>query len=175
MLNTTCVNILRLALFFICFAGIADDTLLEGFREPPQEAKPHVWWHWMNGNVSKAGITADLEAMASAGIGGAQIFDVSDGICPGPVVFNSDAWMDMEGYGSAPGQPLCALAHGAMAEPQKPAALSAEICHHLLRGTSAYGASPTAMAGLPTMREMKLTHTGIDRKKQLYYVLEIPN
>lgn len=95
MLNTTFANILRMALFFTCFAGIAGDALLEGFRAPPKEAKPHVWWHWMNGNVSKAGITADLEAMASAGIGGAQIFDVSDGICPGTVIFNSDAWMDM--------------------------------------------------------------------------------
>ena len=71
------------------------DPLLNGFRTPPHEAKPHVWWHWMNGNVSKAGITADLEAMAKAGIGGAQIFDVSDGIPPGRVAFNSDLWFEM--------------------------------------------------------------------------------
>ena len=76
----------------ICAAG---DPLLDGFRAPPREAKPHVWWHWMNGNVSKAGITADLEAMAKAGIGGAQIFDVSDGIPPGCVAFNSDLWLEM--------------------------------------------------------------------------------
>ena len=87
--------VVLLGLFWMLLPGWAGDALREGFENPPQEAKPHVWWHWMNGNVSKAGITADLEAMASAGIGGAQVFDVSDGICPGPVAFNSDAWMDM--------------------------------------------------------------------------------
>ena len=83
------------ALSWACLSAFGADALREGFANPPHESRPHVWWHWMNGNVSKAGITADLEAMASAGIGGAQIFDVSDGICPGPVAFNSDAWMDM--------------------------------------------------------------------------------
>ena len=71
------------------------DALFDGFASPPASARPHVWWHWMNGNVTKEGITADLEAMAKAGIGGAQIFDVSDGIPAGDVAFCSDAWFDM--------------------------------------------------------------------------------
>ena len=50
----------------ICAAGLES-----GFRAPPDAAKPQVWWHWMAGNVTRAGITADLEAMAEAGIGGA--------------------------------------------------------------------------------------------------------
>ena len=33
--------------------------LEEAFRNPPPEARPHTWWHWMNGNVSKEGISAD--------------------------------------------------------------------------------------------------------------------
>ena len=49
----------------------------------------------MNGNVTKEGILADLEAMARAGIGGAQIFDVSDGIPAGSVAFCSEEWFDM--------------------------------------------------------------------------------
>lgn len=40
-------------------------SLEQHFREPPVSAKPHTWWHWMNGNVTKAGIKADLEAMAA--------------------------------------------------------------------------------------------------------------
>lgn len=68
------------------------DALYEGFVTPPDSAKPHVWWHWMNGNVSRDGIVADLEAMKKAGIGGAQIFDVSDGIPPGPVAFGGEEW-----------------------------------------------------------------------------------
>lgn len=53
------------------------DPLLSGFKEPPQEARPRVWWHWLNGNVSKDGITKDLEWMARIGIGGVQTFDVN--------------------------------------------------------------------------------------------------
>ena len=45
------------------------DPLPSSFVHPPSSAKPQVWWHWVNGNVSKPGITADLEAMKRAGIG----------------------------------------------------------------------------------------------------------
>jgi hypothetical protein len=46
-----------------------------GFQNPPASAKPRVWWHWMNGNISKEGIRADLEWMKRIGIGGFQNFD----------------------------------------------------------------------------------------------------
>ena len=68
--------------------------LADRFRTPSDDARPQVWWHWMNGNVSKAGITADLEAMKAIGIGGAHIFDVSIDIPKGSVDFNSLAWYD---------------------------------------------------------------------------------
>ena len=45
----------------------------------PNDAKPRVWWHWMNGNVTREGITADLEWMERVGIGGMQMFDGSLG------------------------------------------------------------------------------------------------
>ena len=48
----------------------------------------------MNGNVTKDGITADLEAMARVGIGGVQIFDAGLALPKGPVEFASDAWFD---------------------------------------------------------------------------------
>jgi hypothetical protein len=38
-----------------------------GFQQPPDSAKPRVWWHWMNGNISKEGIELDLEWMHRAG------------------------------------------------------------------------------------------------------------
>jgi len=47
------------------------------FKTPPQAAKPRVWWHWMNGNISKEGIQKDLEWMERTGIGGFQNFDAS--------------------------------------------------------------------------------------------------
>ena len=53
----------------------APDALEQGFKDPPEAARPRAWWHWMNGNVTKAGITADLEWMKRVGIGGMQMFD----------------------------------------------------------------------------------------------------
>ena len=53
------------------FADVAPGaaSLEEGFHNPPSSAKPHTWYHMMNGNVTKAGITCDFEALAKAGIG----------------------------------------------------------------------------------------------------------
>ena len=78
----------------VASASFADNLSPEEFRSPPPSARPHTWWHWMNGNVTKDGITADLEAMASAGIGGAQIFDAGLALPRGPVAFASDEWFD---------------------------------------------------------------------------------
>ena len=70
----------------------AQDTLKTSFTNPPLSARPHTWWHWMNGNITKEGITADLEAMKKVGIGGAQIFNVDQGIPAGKVPYMSAAW-----------------------------------------------------------------------------------
>lgn len=66
--------------------------LERAFVHPPEAAKPHTWWHWMNGNLTKEGITRDLAEMKRVGLGGAQIFNVTDGILPGPVKFMSAEW-----------------------------------------------------------------------------------
>ena len=58
----------------------AEDALAQGFKSPPDSAKPRVWWHWLNGNVTKEGITADLEWMNRVGIAGMQMFDGSLGV-----------------------------------------------------------------------------------------------
>ena len=70
----------------------AADSLAAGFANPPRTDGPVAWWHWMNGNVSREGITADLEAMAEAGFSGVQLFDEGCGIAPGPVGFATDEW-----------------------------------------------------------------------------------
>ena len=57
------------------------NDLVEGFTNPPDSVKPHTFWHWMNGNVTKEGISADLEAMKDVGIGGVMLF-VMDGDIP---------------------------------------------------------------------------------------------
>ncbi len=55
----------------------AGDTLKSGFENPPASARPRVWWHWMNGNITKEGIKLDLEWMHQAGLGGFQNFDAA--------------------------------------------------------------------------------------------------
>lgn len=70
-------------------------SLEESFLDPPPSARPWTWWHWIDGNVTKEGITRDLEAMARAGLGGVLIFNVKLGLPDGPVRFMTDEWRDM--------------------------------------------------------------------------------
>ena len=79
-------------------AYTADLTLERGFRRPPASARPWTWWHWMDGHVSHAGITADLEAMRDIGLGGATLFDVTAGMARGPVDFGTEAWFGAVGH-----------------------------------------------------------------------------
>ena len=41
----------------------APTDLQQGFQAPPESARPRVWWHWMNGNITQEGIKMDLEWM----------------------------------------------------------------------------------------------------------------
>lgn len=70
-------------------------SLQEGFENPPASAQPRTWWHWVSGNITKAGITADLEAMQRVGIREAQIFNVGIGFPEGPVQYMSNEWLEM--------------------------------------------------------------------------------
>lgn len=58
-------------------------SLREQFQNPSDEAKPWTFWYWMFGAVSKEGITADLEAMKHAGLGGTYLMPIK-GIKEGP-------------------------------------------------------------------------------------------
>ena len=55
------------------------DPLEMGFKSPPESAKPRTWWHWTMSNVTKDGITKDLEWMKRVGIGGFMLADVNAG------------------------------------------------------------------------------------------------
>jgi hypothetical protein len=79
---------LLLAISLPAWAGnLADD-----FRNPPASARPWVYWFFMDGNISREGITADLEAMQQVGIGGVILMEVDVGVPPGPVKFMSEPW-----------------------------------------------------------------------------------
>ena len=68
--------------------------LAAAFARPPAAARPWVYWFWNNGNVTRAGITADLEAMQRVGIGGVILMDVVERFAPprGPATFMSEQW-----------------------------------------------------------------------------------
>ncbi|MBI5768086.1 MAG: hypothetical protein HZA93_09840 [Verrucomicrobia bacterium] len=86
----------RLAPALLVLAAVtpatAADTLEAGFAAPPPAARPLVWWHWINGNVTKHGIEADLADMKRVGIAGVQMFDASIYLPPGPVRYGTDTW-----------------------------------------------------------------------------------
>ena len=73
------------------------DALAPGFQAPPPSARPWVYWFWNNGNVTSNGITADLEAMRRAGIGGVLIMDVVERFAPprGTAEFMNPEWQSL--------------------------------------------------------------------------------
>jgi hypothetical protein len=78
-----------------CLGANAQDK--NQFQSPPNSAKPRVWWHWMNGNISKEGIQKDLEWMERVGIGGFQNFDANlftPVVVPKKLVFMQPDWKD---------------------------------------------------------------------------------
>ena len=82
------------ALLLAPLIAVAD--LEEEFANPPPSARPWAYWFWINGNISKAGITADLEAMKRVGIGGVLWMEVSgQAWAPeGPLAPASPQWQE---------------------------------------------------------------------------------
>lgn len=69
------------------------------FRSPSADTRPGCYWYWINDNISKEGITKDLEAMARVGIGRAYIGHIFDrrkptDTAPGKIKFMSREWWD---------------------------------------------------------------------------------
>jgi hypothetical protein len=75
------------------FAAPAD--LETTFRNPPDAARTWVYWFWIDGNITREGITADLEAMHRTGIRGVIIMEVDVFVPKGPVRFLSPKWREL--------------------------------------------------------------------------------
>ena len=87
ILMCTCLAVNALA--------IQGADLAEEFQSPPDSARPWVYCFWLEGNVTREGITADLEAMRRAGIGGLLFMDGDMGNPAGPHRFMSASWREM--------------------------------------------------------------------------------
>ncbi|MDR3229069.1 MAG: hypothetical protein LBT53_06635, partial [Puniceicoccales bacterium] len=71
------------------------DKLANSFAQPGKEYQPWVYWFWNNSNLTKEGITGDLEAMHRVGVGGVLIMEVNQGAPQGPVDFLGDKWREL--------------------------------------------------------------------------------
>ena len=100
-----------LALLAICACSnqpqipeVSLEELKDGFQNPPQEARVQVWWHWMNGNITKDGIKKDLTWMKRIGLGGFHHFDAgvsTPQIVENRLVYMDEGWKDAFAYATS--------------------------------------------------------------------------
>src|SRR5258708_2345114 len=81
--------------------GHCASSLEAAWADPPVGARLRAYWWWLNGNVTKAAITRDLEEMKAKGFGGAVIIDANgatqegnDPVPHGPTFFTPE-WREL--------------------------------------------------------------------------------
>ncbi len=72
-----------------CNTTSKEADLESNFKNPPTQYQAKTWMHAVNGNMSKAGMTKDLEAIADVGLSGVLLFNVTQNIPSGDVSYNS--------------------------------------------------------------------------------------
>ena len=92
-----CAVLVFLLLGPACLGQGAGSTseLEKGFVHPPASARPWVYWFPLDGNLTRDGITADLEAMKRVGIGGVLYMETDQGAPKGPAAFAGPLWRDL--------------------------------------------------------------------------------
>ncbi|RLD67679.1 MAG: glycoside hydrolase family 2, partial [Bacteroidetes bacterium] len=93
---------LFLTLTLLCIAGCqspapaGQDHIQTEFERVPEAVKPWAYWYWMDDNVSKQGITDDLESMAEIGIKEVFIGNIGgEDIPSGDVRMLSEEWWEL--------------------------------------------------------------------------------
>jgi hypothetical protein len=94
--------------FFACNSSKTSDEILEnssinvadlqeGFKNTETQYRPETWFHLNGNNISKEGLTLDLEAIKSAGLQGIHLFNKSGKLYPNvdPIKILSPEWEDM--------------------------------------------------------------------------------
>ncbi len=101
MKNSVRSFLVSLFLLLIPTSLLAADSIESGWSDPPREARLRAYWWWLNGCVTKAAITRDLEQMKAKGFGGALICDAdgssqdgNDRAPHGPTFF-SPQWREL--------------------------------------------------------------------------------
>ena len=101
MLKKLFLQLSVLAVVAIPFLSGAEMNLETGWQNPPNDARLRAYWWWLNGNVTKASITHDLEQMKAKGFGGALLCDANGAsqegnatVPHGPTFFTSE-WREL--------------------------------------------------------------------------------
>lgn len=81
--------------FLLATGTLLANDLAKNFATPPPSARPWVYWFPLDGNISREGITADLEAMQRVGIGGVLYMETDQGAPKGPAQFAGPLWRDL--------------------------------------------------------------------------------
>lgn len=82
-------------------SSVTGKDLYDSFKNPPKSARPRVWWHWMNGNITKDGIRKDLLWMQKTGIVGFHNFDAglhTPQIVDKRLIYMTPEWKDAFKY-----------------------------------------------------------------------------
>ena len=99
--------LLTLIVIFACKQTVTEDSKVRNlitadnewsvgdFKTPPDESKIQVWYHWMNGHVSKEAVTKEMESMKQIGIGGFTNFSVGEGTPVGGTPVFSEEWWEV--------------------------------------------------------------------------------
>lgn len=96
--------VIALIATLMCLTAVGqsdNDSLEQGFQSPPAYARPQIWWHWMNGNITKDGIRKDIEWFDRIGLGGFHVFDASFStpqVVEERLVYMTEQWKDAFKY-----------------------------------------------------------------------------
>ncbi|TWO34558.1 glycoside hydrolase [Seonamhaeicola sediminis] len=89
-------------IFCLVTSGQTESTELEqNFKNPPASVKPRTWMHAIDGNMTKEGLTKDLEAMQRVGIGGVLLFNIDQKIPDGKIKYASPEHHEMLKHAAA--------------------------------------------------------------------------
>lgn len=97
-MTITCFNLaprLLLHLLWLVTTTASASDLVNTFRQPPDSARPGAYWYFMDGNLTREGMTRDLESMKAAGMGHVVFLEVNVGVPRGPVDFLSEEWQNL--------------------------------------------------------------------------------
>ena len=90
-------------LLLLSVAGTAQ-SLIEGFKNPPNEARPRGYWVLVNGNYSLSKMTDEIKEFKDKGMGGVDLWDVAGWVDENKVVPAGPQFMGEES--------MQAIAHG---------------------------------------------------------------